>query len=194
MDNDRNDELAASKKAAEIFAACEKQPFTERVAGYKKIVRLVPKDQHQRWAERLGIPYFDKTTSSRGDHASHDAAAGQTSGSEQTASGLVPDPGAGGNCAVTNKGTTAHDEAARGSLSSRVPEFSQDLNPSFGLCNGTPLIVQCLGQKVIKAQILTGTNIVSIVFIPRILMTTNEGDMPFILKRQQFSMCVKGRP
>ncbi|KAI9088823.1 hypothetical protein DFS34DRAFT_590392 [Phlyctochytrium arcticum] len=111
MDNNRNDELAASKKAAEIFAACTKQSFTKRVAGYKKIARLVPKDQHQQWAERLGILYFDKTSSTKSNHASHDTTAGQPSGSMQTASGSVPNPGTGDNPAVTNKDTTADNEA-----------------------------------------------------------------------------------
>ncbi|KAI9103859.1 hypothetical protein DFS34DRAFT_691346 [Phlyctochytrium arcticum] len=101
MDSDRNDELAASKKAAEIFSACEEQPFTERVAGYEKIARLVPKDQHHRWVERLGIPSFDKPASNsiRGE----DHTAGQASGSHKDSpvappgsnKDAAPNPGAG---------------------------------------------------------------------------------------------------
>ncbi|KAK6021271.1 hypothetical protein OSTOST_13057 [Ostertagia ostertagi] len=62
--------------------------------------------------------------------------------------------------------------------------------PSTGMCNGTRLIVKRMGQRVIEATILTGANIGAAVFIPRIAMTTNEGDFPFVLRRRQFPLKV----
>ncbi|GKB39594.1 ATP-dependent DNA helicase PIF1-like protein [Tanacetum coccineum] len=42
----------------------------------------------------------------------------------------------------------------------------RNVNPSQGLCNGTRLIITDLGQFVIRAQILTGSNVGQTVLIP----------------------------
>jgi ATP-dependent DNA helicase PIF1 len=52
----------------------------------------------------------------------------------------------------------------------------RNLNQSIGLCNGTRLIVKRLGQRVIKAKIITGNNVGKRVFIPRIIMSPSGTD------------------
>jgi len=46
-----------------------------------------------------------------------------------------------------------------------------NLNQSIGLCNGTRLIINRLGQRVIEAKIIIGNNVGKRVFIPRIIMS-----------------------
>ena len=66
----------------------------------------------------------------------------------------------------------------------------RNLNQTAGLCNGTRLIVTQLADWVIEAKIITGTNIGSKVFIPRIILSPIESKWPFILKRRQFPISV----
>ncbi|PUZ75900.1 hypothetical protein GQ55_1G247000 [Panicum hallii var. hallii] len=67
----------------------------------------------------------------------------------------------------------------------------RNLNQSIGLCNGTRLIVTNLGDNIIEAIIITGSNIREKVYIPRINLTTRGCKWPFILNRRQFpiKMC-----
>jgi hypothetical protein len=62
----------------------------------------------------------------------------------------------------------------------------RNLNQSIGLCNGTRLIVKRLGQRVIKAKIITRNNVSKCVFIPCIIMSPSETDSPFVLRCRQF--------
>ncbi|GJR45204.1 ATP-dependent DNA helicase PIF1-like protein [Tanacetum coccineum] len=62
----------------------------------------------------------------------------------------------------------------------------RNVNPSQGLCNGTRLIITDLGQFVIRAQILTGSNVGQTVLIPRITLTSTQTQWPFVMKRRQF--------
>ena len=66
----------------------------------------------------------------------------------------------------------------------------RNLNQTAGLCNGTRLIVTQLADWVIEAKIITGTNIASKVFIPRIIFPPTKSKWPFILKRRQFPIFV----
>jgi len=66
----------------------------------------------------------------------------------------------------------------------------RNLNQSIGLCNGTRLIITNLGDNIIEAAIITGTNIGSKVYIPRINLTTRGTKWPFILCRRQFPIKV----
>ncbi|CAB4418715.1 unnamed protein product [Rhizophagus irregularis] len=73
----------------------------------------------------------------------------------------------------------------------RVPIILlRNLNPSEGLCNGTRLIVCGLQNKVIDAEIITGSHIGKRVFIPRITLSPSENSLPFTLKRLQFPVRV----
>jgi hypothetical protein len=62
----------------------------------------------------------------------------------------------------------------------------RNLNLSTGLCNGTRLIVTQLAEKIIEAQIITGSFIGNRVFIPRIVFPINDAKYPFTIKRRQF--------
>ncbi|KAK1559467.1 hypothetical protein Q3G72_014806 [Acer saccharum] len=62
----------------------------------------------------------------------------------------------------------------------------RNINPSVGLCNGTRLIVTQLAPLVIEGKIITGSNIGTKVFIPRIIMTSSDPKWPFVLRRRQF--------
>ncbi|XP_057421492.1 uncharacterized protein LOC130715411 [Lotus japonicus] len=66
----------------------------------------------------------------------------------------------------------------------------RNINPALGLCNGTRLIILRLGDRVIEAKILTGSNIGAKVLIPRIVLTKNDSKWPFILRRKQFPIKV----
>ena len=62
----------------------------------------------------------------------------------------------------------------------------RNISPVIGLCNGTRLIITQLTDRVIEAQIITGSNIGDRVFIPRIVFPINDGKCPFTIKRRQF--------
>jgi ATP-dependent DNA helicase PIF1 len=62
----------------------------------------------------------------------------------------------------------------------------RNLNQSIGLCNGTRLIVNRLGQRVIEAEIITWNNVGKCVFLPRIIMSPSGTNWPFVLGRCQF--------
>ncbi|XP_021974611.2 uncharacterized protein LOC110869685 [Helianthus annuus] len=62
----------------------------------------------------------------------------------------------------------------------------RNVNPSQGLCNGTRLIITDLGKFVIKARILTGSNLGDTALIPRITLSSTKSKWPFIMKRRQF--------
>jgi len=64
----------------------------------------------------------------------------------------------------------------------------RNLNLSAGLCNGTRLIVTQLAERVIEAQIITGSFIDNQVCIPRILFPINDTKCSFTIKRKQFPM------
>jgi len=64
----------------------------------------------------------------------------------------------------------------------------RNLNPERGLCNGTRLIIQEIGQYVLKVKILGGSDAVEL--IPRFTLSTLPGTLPFILTRKQFPIKV----
>jgi ATP-dependent DNA helicase PIF1 len=66
----------------------------------------------------------------------------------------------------------------------------RNLNQSIGLCNGTRLIVNRLGPRVIKAEIIIRNNVGKLVFTPRIIMSPSKTDWPFVLCRHQFPIRV----
>jgi hypothetical protein len=68
-----------------------------------------------------------------------------------------------------------------------VPIFLlHNFNQSIRLCNGTRLIIKRLGQRVIKAEIITGNNVGKRVFIPYIIMSPSRTNYPFVLRCHQF--------
>ncbi|GKB37272.1 ATP-dependent DNA helicase PIF1-like protein [Tanacetum coccineum] len=50
----------------------------------------------------------------------------------------------------------------------------RNVNPSQGLCNGTRLIITTLGEFVLKAEILTGTNVGDTIIIHWIILTSTQ--------------------
>ncbi|KAG5251167.1 ATP-dependent DNA helicase [Salix suchowensis] len=62
----------------------------------------------------------------------------------------------------------------------------RNLSPMIGLCNGTRLIITQLADRIIEAQIITGSHIGDQVFIPRIIFPVNDDKCPFTIKRRQF--------
>ena len=62
----------------------------------------------------------------------------------------------------------------------------RNLYPKEGLCNGTRMIVTRLGLRCIEVQILGGDFHGQCKLIPRILLSTAEGELPFVLIRKQF--------
>ncbi|XP_028066918.1 uncharacterized protein LOC114269761 [Camellia sinensis] len=54
----------------------------------------------------------------------------------------------------------------------------RNLNQSQGLCNDTRLIVEKMGDKVIKARVIAGSNIGEGVFFPRIILSPSTTQSP----------------
>ena len=62
----------------------------------------------------------------------------------------------------------------------------RNLNQHEGLCNGTRMVITAMAERVIEAQILTGTHAGRKAFIPRIsLDTSTSAGLGFILRRRQ---------
>ncbi|XP_056695345.1 uncharacterized protein [Spinacia oleracea] len=64
----------------------------------------------------------------------------------------------------------------------------RNINPPQGLCNGTRLIITHLGKFVIEGRIITGSKQGNKYLIPRIVMTSTDTKIPFILKRRQYPL------
>ena len=57
---------------------------------------------------------------------------------------------------------------------------------SFGLRNGTRMIVKKMMDRVIECQVAVGTQRGLCVFLPRIPMTDKSNELPFTIVRRQF--------
>ncbi|XP_056689195.1 uncharacterized protein [Spinacia oleracea] len=66
----------------------------------------------------------------------------------------------------------------------------RNIDHPSGLCNGTRLVVTQLGNHIIEAKILLGSNIGHKVFIPRLLLTPPDTKLPFKLQRRQYPLVV----
>jgi hypothetical protein len=64
----------------------------------------------------------------------------------------------------------------------------RNLNQSASLCNGTRLITTQLGDRILEAQIITGSHIGNKVLLPRIALHVSNTKWPFILSRKQFQV------
>ncbi|XP_048591443.1 uncharacterized protein LOC125576114 [Brassica napus] len=62
----------------------------------------------------------------------------------------------------------------------------RNINQKKGLCNGTRMILTHVGERVLKAEIITGSHIGEEVLIPRIVLLYDETKLPFTLRRRQF--------
>ncbi|KAI3747207.1 hypothetical protein L6452_09658 [Arctium lappa] len=62
----------------------------------------------------------------------------------------------------------------------------RNIDQKFGLCNGTRLQVLSLGNRVIEAEIISGSNIGSRTFIPRMSLTPTDKRISFKFQRRQF--------
>ena len=66
----------------------------------------------------------------------------------------------------------------------------RNINQAQGLCNGTRLLVRRLGDRILEAEIVTGTHIGALVGIPRIVLNGTSPCWPFTLQRRQFPIRV----
>ncbi|XP_057444799.1 uncharacterized protein LOC130737046 [Lotus japonicus] len=62
----------------------------------------------------------------------------------------------------------------------------RNIDQAVSLCIGTRLIVADLGTNVIKATVITGTNIGEDIFIPRMDMVPSVSGYSFKFERRQF--------
>lgn len=58
--------------------------------------------------------------------------------------------------------------------------------PSEGLRNGTRLLIKSLGERMLEAEILTGTSKGTTVFLPRMPFYLRDSEFPFTMIRKQF--------
>ncbi|XP_021979607.2 uncharacterized protein LOC110875709 [Helianthus annuus] len=66
----------------------------------------------------------------------------------------------------------------------------RNIDQQKGLCNGTRLQITFLGKRVIEAEVISGGNIGTRVFIPRINMIPSDKKIPFQFQRRQFPLSV----
>ncbi|XP_022014328.1 ATP-dependent DNA helicase PIF1-like [Helianthus annuus] len=66
----------------------------------------------------------------------------------------------------------------------------RNIDQQNGLCNGTCLQITRLGKRVIEAEILSGGNVGSRTYIPRISMIPSDKKIPFKFQRRQFPITV----
>jgi hypothetical protein len=64
----------------------------------------------------------------------------------------------------------------------------RNLYPKEGLCNGTRMVVTHIGRRCIEARILGGSFNGQLRLIPRILLTSTEGELPYVVSRRQFPL------
>ena len=62
----------------------------------------------------------------------------------------------------------------------------RNINPREGFCNRTRMTIIQLGRRCIALRILGGDFVGHCTLLPRISCSTNEGQLPFILRRKQF--------
>jgi hypothetical protein len=62
----------------------------------------------------------------------------------------------------------------------------RNLYPSQGLCNGTRLTVTRISRRILEARILDGEFRGQLRLLPRIKLTSTDGELPFIVTRTQF--------
>ncbi|XP_021980701.1 uncharacterized protein LOC110876850 [Helianthus annuus] len=66
----------------------------------------------------------------------------------------------------------------------------RNIDQKSGLCNGTRLQVLSLGNRVIEARIISGSNIGHRIYIPRMSLTPSDKRIPFKFRRRQFPLAV----
>ncbi|XP_021991204.1 uncharacterized protein LOC110887959 [Helianthus annuus] len=66
----------------------------------------------------------------------------------------------------------------------------RNIDQQKGLCNGTRLKITFLGKRVIEAEVISGGNIGTRVFIPRLNMIPSDKKIPFEFQRRQFPLSV----
>lgn len=62
----------------------------------------------------------------------------------------------------------------------------RNIDQANGLCNGTRLTVLRLDKSLIKARVITGTNIGFETLIPRMKLCPSDKSLPFKITRKQF--------
>ncbi|KAL6577120.1 hypothetical protein OROMI_011396 [Orobanche minor] len=66
----------------------------------------------------------------------------------------------------------------------------RNIDHSYGLCNGTRLIITRLGEHIIEAKVLTGISAGKEFLIPRLSPTPSYIRLPFTFQRRQFPLNV----
>ncbi|XP_059179144.1 uncharacterized protein LOC131958244 [Physella acuta] len=64
----------------------------------------------------------------------------------------------------------------------------RNLDSTRGLCNGTRMVVKQLMSKVIDCEIMIGSFKGTRVFIPRVILSPSDSNLPFTLRRKQFPL------
>jgi ATP-dependent DNA helicase PIF1 len=66
----------------------------------------------------------------------------------------------------------------------------RNIDQSMGLCNGTRLIITRMANHVLEAKIMSGINIGSMTYIPRMDMSPSQSTWQLKLTRRQFPIIV----
>src|SRR5690349_2646948 len=62
----------------------------------------------------------------------------------------------------------------------------RNMDQRNGLCNGTRLMCISASTRLIRARVMTGTNVGDVVYLPRATLTSSETELPFVFRRRQF--------
>jgi ATP-dependent DNA helicase PIF1 len=66
----------------------------------------------------------------------------------------------------------------------------RNIDQAKGLCNGTRMQVDHLGNHIISATVIAGKNIGDKVIIPRMYLVPTDYGLPFKFQRRQFPICL----
>ena len=67
----------------------------------------------------------------------------------------------------------------------------RNLYPKEGLCNGTRMVLTRIGRRCLEARILSAKTFADqLRVIPRIMLSSTEGELPFVINRRQFPICL----
>ncbi|PAN34481.1 hypothetical protein PAHAL_6G096000 [Panicum hallii] len=66
----------------------------------------------------------------------------------------------------------------------------RNINQSIGLCNGTRLLIERFGDRLLEGTIMTGNHVGHSVCIPKIVLNGTSPKWPFTLQRRQFPVRV----
>ena len=64
----------------------------------------------------------------------------------------------------------------------------RNIMPTRGLCNGTRVLLERVSDRAVEVRIISGSHFGEWRFLPRVILCSQAGELPFTLKRRQFPL------